>query len=152
MGLLDRVRERQNPPNGHATPEASKPTTPSTGNEDKPRSAESASIKPASSGGHSVQYGGQANGGAIVGSHTPPKPTFQRKSTADPSAVKMAGADPRSPADAKRASLGSKAAERKQVNPQREQMGNLKIRIHSELIDRLDLAALGKLGPDQASE
>ncbi|HET9062314.1 MAG TPA: ATPase, T2SS/T4P/T4SS family, partial [Candidatus Binatia bacterium] len=148
MGLLDRVRDRQNPTNGEATTAAPK----------APNGAPAAAEKTASSApsghGHASRptpHGGHGPGATPNGG--PPKPTFQRRSTADPSAAKVAAPDSAAArADAKRASLGSKAAERKQVNPQREQLGNLKIRIHSELIDRLDLAALGKLGPEQASE
>jgi pilus assembly protein CpaF len=160
MGLLDRVRDRQNPSNGHAGSEASKPsTTAGHAAEAKPRSADTVAPKPSvQMAGSGSAHGGSTHGGtngAAPGGSNPaaPKPTFQRKSVADtngPVAAKVAAAD--AVRGDRRASLGSKAAERKQANPQREQMGNLKIRIHSELIDRLDLAALGKLGPEQASE
>ncbi len=159
MGLLDRVRDRQNPSNGHAGSEAPKPSTPGQAADAKPRTAEPSAPKPTvqmagSTSAHGGSPNGAANGAASGGSNpAAPKPTFQRKnvggegggSAARPGGAEFARGD-------KRASLGSKAAERKQANPQREQMGNLKIRIHSELIDRLDLAALGKLGPEQASE
>jgi pilus assembly protein CpaF len=51
-----------------------------------------------------------------------------------------------------RKSLGAQAAERKQSGPPKDQIGSLKVRIHSELIDRLDLTAIGKLSPDQAQD
>ncbi len=164
MGLLDRVRDRQNTPNGHAGPEAPKPSQPGQSNDAKPRAAEPAApgTKPTvQMAGGFPSHGGSGHGsnGAAPGGANPvaPKPTFQRKNVADTNGPVAAKAAAAAAAEAsrggdRRTSLGSKAAERKQTNPQREQMGNLKIRIHSELIDRLDLAALGKLGPEQASE
>jgi pilus assembly protein CpaF len=141
MGLLDRVRERQGAPNGEATPAVPKPSTPAAKAAptvphptDRPRPVEA--------------QGPDAHGSPSV----PSKPTFQRRGNGDAGISKPSASDA-ARADARRGSLGAKAAERKQAGPARgEQFGNLKIRIHSELIDRLDLAALGKLGPDQASE
>jgi pilus assembly protein CpaF len=48
-------------------------------------------------------------------------------------------------------SSASSGAARKQ-NAANEIVSELKIRIHAELIDRLDLAALGRLSPEQAGE
>lgn len=148
MGLLDRVRDRQNSPNGESTTAAPKAPNGAPAGAEK-----TASHVPSGHGPAARPMPHAAHGPGATPNGGPPKPSFQRRSTADPSAAKVAAPDSAAArADAKRASLGSKAAERKQVNPQREQLGNLKIRIHSELIDRLDLAALGKLGPEQASE
>jgi pilus assembly protein CpaF len=150
MGLLDRVRDRQNTPNGEATTAA--PKAPNGAHAPAEKAASPAPSAPGPAP-RPTPHAGQgpstaANGGA-------PKPSFQRRPVTGGeggAAKNSLGESAAARADAKRASLGAKAAERKQVNPQREQLGNLKIRIHSELIDRLDLAALGKLGPEQASE
>ena len=154
MGLLDRVRDRQNAPNGEATSAAPKAANGAA-------AAEKTASPAPSAHGHgpaprpAAPHGSNGGHGPASAGSTAPKPSFQRRPNGDGSAtaksVPADGAAARG-VDSKRASLGAKAAERKQVNPQREQLGNLKIRIHSELIDRLDLAALGKLGPDQASE
>jgi pilus assembly protein CpaF len=144
MGLLDRVRDRQNAPNGEATPAAPKTPAAAPAGPDKAATAHAPASRPTPNNGHGPR---PAPNGAT------PKPAFQRRAAADTIAARPSVADGAAPrVDVKRPSLGAKAAERKQVNPQREQLGSLKIRIHSDLIDRLDLAALGKLGPDQASE
>lgn len=54
----------------------------------------------------------------------------------------------------KRRSLGETAAMRKAggISAPTDVIAKLKIRIHAELIDRLDLAALGRLGPEQAGD
>jgi len=125
MGLRDRVRERDGGLSGG-------------------KASSTAPVKegPAASGSAQASQAAAETQETkkVVSPHTKPKATPSKRK-------------PDSGRDrAGRKSLGAQAAERKQSGPSGDQIGSLKVRIHSELIDRLDLAALGKLSSDQAGD
>jgi pilus assembly protein CpaF len=68
-----------------------------------------------------------------------------------PSKPREAQTPEEAPASTQRRGLKMGGQPRQQAPPN-EVVSELKIRIHAELIDRLDLAALGRLSPEQAGE
>jgi hypothetical protein len=100
MGLLDRVRDRQNPTNGETTTAA--PKAPNGA----PVAAEKTASSAPSGHGHASRPTPHGRARAERPNGGLPKPSFQRRSTADPSAAKVAAptAQPRGPTPGVRAS------------------------------------------------
>ncbi len=122
MGLRDRVRRRDG--NGADTPSAAAASKPALVQE----------VAPAAP--------------------SPEPPAASLETVTAVAASAEPAAEAAAPAGIKRRSLGETAAMRKAggTSAPSDVIAKLKIRIHAELIDRLDLAALGRLGPEQAGE
>jgi pilus assembly protein CpaF len=80
------------------------------------------------------------------GSSSVPRPRQQQPASQEPF-ESSPQAEPQVTELQARAARGAKAQQ-----PGQDQMRDIKVRIHSELIERLDLAALGALGPQRAGE
>lgn len=103
------------------------------------------------------ERGGATSGGSVAPkSATPaasPKVPARPQSAAN-AARNSRSADPKRSAPSMPVGVAAKAEqpEPSRASAQREHTKELKVRVHSELIDRLDLAAIGSLGPVEAGE